>query len=701
MRQWVRNRLTRWPRSRWIYVAVAIAAIIIALEFLGVVLRHTKFGLPIEDAYIYLNYAKQFGRAEPFTYFSGGGYSAGSTSIIWPMLLAPFWALGARGEALVWVSFFVSACLYAATCVLAGALVRRIYGSVAAIVAAGLTLGIAPFAFTALSGMEVALASSLLLAATYQLLSVTSTGSPNKKLMLTLTCLSLSRPEATVIVVCIVGVHLMQRVRRLEWRSAAMWVVPLGPTFLWLLANRLLAGNWFPNTGVAKSHFYLPGFDWTYWWDTVTHQTKEMLRGLFWATGSPLVWPRFIALCWLVGAIRVLVWAFRSGQRLVGVLVVFAPFGLVLAVIASSGAWTFHNYRYISCVFPLIMVTAACGLAPSRIAERVPFAHAATRAWNVACVLLLLLFARSAYRPMRADMDLYAQNATDLNKQVVTLGHYIHDHVPNAFIMFHDAGAIAYYGDTRVYDMLGLVTNHQARIANNGPGSRFEYLESLPAEKRPTHFAYYPGWMGQAEFFGEVLLRTPIGRAFHGRRLIGDYDMQLIASRWDRVHTAEQPLALEPGWHVVDRIDVADIASEDEHAWAGKLGRRRFGDPTARWSVFHKDEIGTEVRLDGGRTVRGGSEEFQAVVDPGRPVRLVMRTGGKPSYPYNERISKPVEIVLYDDRGTELGSATLPPPSGTFAEVSIEFRTDRSPLHIVAKAQSPYRVFHWFVLQPL
>ena len=62
-------------------------------------------GLPLDDSYIYLTYAKQFGRAQPFTYFPGGGYSAGSTSVLWPMLLAPFWTLGARGHALVWVSF--------------------------------------------------------------------------------------------------------------------------------------------------------------------------------------------------------------------------------------------------------------------------------------------------------------------------------------------------------------------------------------------------------------------------------------------------------------------------------------------------------------------------------------------------------------------------------------------------------------------
>src|SRR4249920_1784641 len=76
--------------------AVALAAIAIAWAFAVTVLRHTRpMGLPLDDSYIYLTYAKQIGRGQPFTYFPGGGYSAGSTSALWPMLLAPFWALGA------------------------------------------------------------------------------------------------------------------------------------------------------------------------------------------------------------------------------------------------------------------------------------------------------------------------------------------------------------------------------------------------------------------------------------------------------------------------------------------------------------------------------------------------------------------------------------------------------------------------------
>ena len=78
--------LRRWaPRLRpYVPVAIiAVLAIVIAWSFAAMTLRYAgSMGLPLDDSYIYLTYAKQFGRAQPFTYFPGGGYSAGSTSVV-------------------------------------------------------------------------------------------------------------------------------------------------------------------------------------------------------------------------------------------------------------------------------------------------------------------------------------------------------------------------------------------------------------------------------------------------------------------------------------------------------------------------------------------------------------------------------------------------------------------------------------------
>ena len=300
-----------------------------------------------------------------------------------------------------------------------------------------------------------------------------------------------------------------------------------------------------------------------------------------------------------------------------------------------------------------------------------------------------------------ADARLFAQGAMDTNSQVVAIGEYLHRKLPDADVLFHDAGAIAYYGDGRVYDMLGLVTNHQAAVANHGPGARFEWLEALPPERRFTHFAYYPGWLGTAELFGDVLLHTSLRPGFERRRLVGDADMQVIEARWDHVGTGERPLTAHPGWDVVDRVDVADLASEAAHGWVGALGRRRLGDPTARWSVVGREAGARGLILDGGRTIRGGRERFAIAADPARPVRLILRTGGAPSYPFHEAITQPVPLRVLDGAGRALAAAEAPAPvaDGRFVEVELALPAGvAGPLAIEAPA--PYRAFHWFVLQP-
>jgi hypothetical protein len=671
--------------------AIVVVALALVWAFAATVLAVTHpMGLPLDDSYIYLTYAKQFGRAQPFTYFPGGGYSAGSTSVLWPMVLAPFWTLGARGHALVWVSYLVCSALYVVVALGVWRFTRTVAGEVAALVAAGITLAIAPFAWCALSGMEVAFASALLLAMMLLLAEAPREGPPSLRLGVVLAAASLARPEAMLIVFGVCGVCAVQR--RRAPRAAAWWLAPLVAPVAWLVANKLLAGNFMPNTGVAKSHFYLPGFDWTYWWRAVATQTGRMLRALFWDGTSPLVWPKLVAVLVIAGAVRVALWARREHQPLVGALVIAAPFAMMLAVIASSGQWDFQRFRYIAPAFPLLAILAGIGAAPP-----VRYRRPAT----VAIAVAFALFAWSARDPMRTDMLVFAQGAMDTNTQVVRIGQYVHDHLPDASIMFHDAGAIAYYGDGRVYDMLGLVTNHQADVANNGPGARFEFLESLPPERRPTHFAYYPSWMGQPDFFGEPVLHTFWHPAITKERLVGGEDMQLLTATWDHAGTGERPLNDHTGWALVDRVDIADLASERAHHWSGALGRRAFRDPTARWS-FVERETASGLVIDGGRTIRGGHERFTIHIDPKKPTRIALRTGGKPDAPYQDIITKPVTLKLLAG-GKVLGTLTLAPPSGAFTELTFNLQPYalREPeVELHTDASGPYRVFHWFVLQP-
>ena len=122
------------------------------------------------------------------------------------MILAPFWTLGARGHALVWVSYGACAALYAAVALGVWRFVRALCGEAAGLAAAGMTLAIAPFAWCALSGMEVAFASALLVA----MLLLLPRGW-SRLLAVVMAAAALARPEAMLIVFAVCGACAVRR----------------------------------------------------------------------------------------------------------------------------------------------------------------------------------------------------------------------------------------------------------------------------------------------------------------------------------------------------------------------------------------------------------------------------------------------------------------------------------------------------------
>ncbi|MBA2539542.1 MAG: hypothetical protein H0V17_07905, partial [Deltaproteobacteria bacterium] len=95
--------------------------------------------------------------------------------------------------------------------------------------------------------------------------------------------------------------------------------------------------------------------------------------------------------------------------------------------------------------------------------------------------------------------------------------------------------------------------------------------------------------------------------------------------------------------------------------------------------------------VDGGRTLR--EERFTLAVDPAKPVRLVLRTGGFRQYP--DQVA--VGVARLRINGSTLD---VPAPRGALVEVELELRAPALGFEIVVASDHPYRAFHWFALQP-
>ncbi len=700
------------------WVLCAAAAILVgALYAWKLAANHVRMGFPLDDAYIYMTYAKQIARGRPFTYFDGGGYSAGATSMLWPLLESPLWAIGFRGHAFTYAVFGLCVALLGVTLALALAIGRRTLGLVGGVIAALLIATSGPTTFGYLAGMEVPLAGVLLLLAALLLMGDADerAGRPSRRLLWVLALGAIGRPEAGLLVAAVVGLRALGAAWRRRFALAGRWLLPLLLPLAIALCNRALAGHAAPNTAVSKSQLYQPGFSWAGWLDTLYTQGRDLLRVCFWRDTGPFRHGRILAALWLVGAARLIVWGIRK-QRLTGVLMLVAtPPAIFLAVLAASGDYAFHNYRYVSGAFPALFVVAGMALAPpsAALAARLRLPRPVLGAVGGIVLALAALGAWAQRGRLRMDVRLFAQSTSDVNAHTVRIGQWMATHLPrNARVALHDVGGPGYYGERRLLDIIGLITNHWAEICASGPGARFEALERIPVAQRPTHFIYYPGWLlvGARDLYGRVLLETSLPRIIdpgqpQPPRLIGGANMTVFEARWDVAGSGEGLLDPPAGWVITDAVDQADQVSERAHDYQGSLGPRKFRSPTATWTVFHSADVttaaGTRRVADGGRTQRGARESFTLRVAPGRAARLVVRVGGWDGMAYSKLKKAPVTIVVRTHGGRELGRLVTPPLDGSFADLSLDLPADLAGrVRFDLSATGPYRSYHAFVIQP-
>ena len=428
-------------------------------------------GLPLDDAWIHLVYARSLAALEGFAY-NPGALETGFTSPLWVVSLAPLhWLAPLWGGGVVYGVKALGIVLAWANSALGYRLARDLAGPVAGWLA-GLLIALDPaLGFARVSGMEVLLASGLVLGSLVLLVRERPAGAG-----LLAGLAPLARPESALFTLLVAPVIAWRLVRRRA--GAGAWLFAFAPGVLaglaWMLFCLQVSGRPLPAT------FYVKAAAGTALVPNLVAVATFLLDLPWFYLGSGGV-------LYAAAAVRLLR---SSSDRVSCGLVVSYPVVFLLAISNTHvllQPLDFYWSRYLQPALPLIHVTLAVGLvaiggrAHDVLTRRDASPPRAVLAGLGAFVCILSLVSLPA--SLLRSADRYAWNAQNVNEMQVAMAHWLRANAaPGEWVASVDAGAIRYHSGLPVLDLLGL--NSLAVLEQGMVGAL--------ASERPRYVVVFP-----------------------------------------------------------------------------------------------------------------------------------------------------------------------------------------------------------------
>ena len=645
---------------------------------------------PLDDTFIHLQYGRQIGEGQWFSYNDGDPVSSGASSFLYVLLLGAAHFVGFSGANLLGFAIIFGTVLFVLSALLGYGLGQRLAGERAGLCSGILIAANGAFGWGATSGMEVALFSVLILGTLLAFLRELSSG----RFLLTpiLAALAaLTRPEgllfAWVITGAVVFVLLrdLRKSRPYSLRSslAVLYAfLPIAAGVAQYMFYTIATGSSVQNGVLAKSLLYEPVFYPTEFLDAVFQNlTKLSLIVLTGLEPGNYLFPGTILFC-VLGTMylaledaRYRMFAVASGTALVLAMSSTAILGL-------PGAWGWHHYRYLLPFFPPVLVFAVVGFYSLRSLTRKTWLPEALASFAVLCSLLGL--------PVWAATT--GGNSLQIKEQQVSVGYWIRENLPpGASVGVNDAGAMRYYGGHRTVDLIGLTTNGLALPTRNGVGSLYETLEKMPEEKRPDYFAIYPTWFPGFDASGvldQEIARFAISDRPEVAGIVGGSEVVVFRADWSLAQSGE---AFQGEGSVKDTLDIADLGSETEHDY--EMHMPLIGLEPANLLTRKRSPDG-EVVVDGGRGLPGAEEFTIRGLSRNRPVEVVMRTTSAPFALQVQADGRYVGEWDFQPSGSRWQQATFTIPAESVRSGSLRVRLS-PPEDAPLETHTAY--YYWFV----
>jgi hypothetical protein len=404
-----------------------------------------------------------------------------------------------------------------------------------------------------------------------------------------------------------------------------------------------------------------------------------ILNGEIWSAeflpkgGSAIACAGLVAVVWRGRASRR---TFRAAAVIVMALTIFAPCMYVTFLWNRLRyLWPFATGWFVG----LACFARALGTLAARVVE--------PKSEPVVTALVAGAFAGLFTARLDGVIADVAQSASGIDRQQVALARWIKSALPDsALVGVNDAGAIAYFGERRTFDIVGLTTPTEGRHWVFGPGSRLEHYERMHARASaslPTYFAVYPDWMQCDSVLGPRLYEAIVTNA----TILGGQVMGVYQARYDSLGSGEVPWTQVGAIH--DTLDVADLESEAEHHY--DLAGARNGEQVA----FEGQAPNGNMVVDGGRTKRT-HERFEAHVPLSRaraekPIRVIARVEAQEFGTLHVAIN-----------GHAIGRAALDPDGWREIVLDVPASLVRGTMSVeVTALGTPFTSFHWWFADAL
>ena len=665
--------------EKWVLGAlpIALATAAVAWSVIHAVREKVGYAAPtLDDAYIHFQYARAIAEGHPLRYQADAVRSSGATSLLWPLLLAPFWLLGLKGSALTWAAWLFGFGALGGLAYESQKLTEKLTSRAMGWAAALSVLTFGGLVWCAASGMEVvpfawAIARSLRLASEWS--EVAPEERTRKRLralaLVTLT-MALLRPEGQAYALLVALVVLaFPAENTLRSRARGLWLAAAAganPLLLWLMTGsaqsstaqvKLLPGNPYYALGASVEA-------------NVRILVSQIWNGEVWSAeflpkgGAPIV---------LLGLSAAVVSGTRKNAAVRGALVL--AFGLGMFIPCAYVTFLWNRLRYLWPFSPGLIIGGMClchlvGELGARRRVRFHAISLVLAGGVMGCFL-------DHYEWVKEDV---AQSASGIDRQQAALGRWAKENLPaDARIGVNDTGAIAYFSDRRTFDIVGLTTPSEAPYWVAGAASRYEHYERLlrtQANALPTHFIVYPEWMACESVFGPALHEAVVTDS----SILGGQTMRVYRANYALLGSGEAPWTdIGP---VVDVMDDADLESEKEH------GYELLGARDGEQAIMESSAPDGHPVVDGGRTNRN-HEHFHVKLTAGKSAVGLLRARGDAGVRGEVRVAgkKVKDLDFADAEWTE-----------TRFEIPAEAASAVTDIELVT-TEGVVGVFHWFFAQ--